>query len=392
MTPRPPSPPRLLIVEHDAGVRDLLAAFLMAEGYTVSLAASLVEAYRLLDEQTFHLILTDLFSSNPRDRFGSVELLRDAARPTPVGVLTGWNIAEEEIGQRGFAFLERKPFDIEQLFALIVACLSTPPNPGACVPLPPGVLLVEPDGAARESLAGALTQEGYEVSDAACLEEACALVDERCFHLILAHLPGGSQFGGQAHLLLRHARPTPVGLITDQRPRGNEAAEQGFAFFAPEAVDLARLLTQVDAAITPSLNEEQRCQAESVRGLFAAINAEDRVTLETLCTEDMLFFPPPTSRFHSVKRMQGVGAYWAQLEAVKRVFPGYWLDHVLLYPHPKGLAIRYQSRWQMPDGRTQHSTGATLFCFKGHRIAQIAAWANTVQNLDLLEKGKRSSA
>ena len=126
MMTRSPSPPRLLVVEHDAGIQDLLAAFLTSEGYAVSLAASPAEAQTLLDEQEFQLVLTDLFSTNLRDRFCSVEKLRASAHPTPIGVITGWNVEEEELTQHEVAFLIRKPFDVEDLSASIHACVNAP--------------------------------------------------------------------------------------------------------------------------------------------------------------------------------------------------------------------------------------------------------------------------
>ena len=121
-----PSLPRLLVVEHDSELRELLAALLTAEGYAVRLSLSPAEAYALLDEQTFHLILTDLFSTNAPDSFVFVDRLRTLADPTPIGVLTGWNVPEEAVTEHGLAFLLHKPFDIADLLASITACLSMP--------------------------------------------------------------------------------------------------------------------------------------------------------------------------------------------------------------------------------------------------------------------------
>jgi CheY-like chemotaxis protein len=129
MLVRLPSMPRLLVVEHDAEIRKLLAAFLASEGYAVSLATSPTEAYALLDEQTFHLLLTDLFSTNPQNHFAFVDQLRTVADPTPIGVLTGWSVPEEAISQHGLAFLVPKPFEIEDLLATIAACLKMPLSP-----------------------------------------------------------------------------------------------------------------------------------------------------------------------------------------------------------------------------------------------------------------------
>jgi len=78
-----PSVPRLLVVEHDTALQELLVAFLTSEGYGVSLATSPAEALALLDTQTFHLILTDLFSNDSQDRFAFVDQLRSVAKLTP---------------------------------------------------------------------------------------------------------------------------------------------------------------------------------------------------------------------------------------------------------------------------------------------------------------------
>ena|ERR1051326_4097592 len=126
MTTRLPSSARLLVVEHDTGIQDLLATFLTSEGYDVSLAASPDEACTLLHEQNFHLVLTDLFSNSRNDRFCAAERLSTSAHPTPVGVITGWHVEEDEIAQHDFAFVIRKPFDVEALVDTITACVPSP--------------------------------------------------------------------------------------------------------------------------------------------------------------------------------------------------------------------------------------------------------------------------
>src|SRR5215831_12606319 len=124
-----PASSHLLLVEHDPGVGDLLHAFLAKEGYDVLVVASPQEALACLDEHTYSLILTDLFKPAQTDPFRSVELLRDRAHPTPVVVMTGWNVGEEEVTGRGFASLVRKPFDLEDILTSIAASLKRPLSP-----------------------------------------------------------------------------------------------------------------------------------------------------------------------------------------------------------------------------------------------------------------------
>jgi ketosteroid isomerase-like protein/CheY-like chemotaxis protein len=89
------------------------------EGYEVHLAATLPHAMAALDEQGFHLVLSDLFASEPGDVLTSAQALRERAGATPVGVMTGWRVDAEQVERAGFAFLVAKPFDVEQLVAAV---------------------------------------------------------------------------------------------------------------------------------------------------------------------------------------------------------------------------------------------------------------------------------
>jgi len=50
---------RILIVDDDPIISDLLQETLMAEGYTVSRATNGAEALELIQDTTFHLLITD---------------------------------------------------------------------------------------------------------------------------------------------------------------------------------------------------------------------------------------------------------------------------------------------------------------------------------------------
>lgn len=127
----PPSPglPRILVVEHDQSISELLFAFLKGEGYELSLASSPEQALERMNEQTFHLVLTDLFAETPKRSFSRVRRLRQHSLLTPVGLMTGWQIAPEAARRQGFAFLLQKPFDLDLLLAEIDACLRQPLTP-----------------------------------------------------------------------------------------------------------------------------------------------------------------------------------------------------------------------------------------------------------------------
>lgn len=120
---------QVLIVEDDDDIRESVRILLTEEGYQTVVAASLAQAHALMDEHTFALILTDLFARSPAHALDSVAQLRDNAHPTPVGILTGWNLSPAAVAAQGFAFLARKPFDVDDLATSIAAAIDTPLGP-----------------------------------------------------------------------------------------------------------------------------------------------------------------------------------------------------------------------------------------------------------------------
>lgn len=118
-----PQRPRLLIVEDDPDMRETLAMALGEEDYDVELASTLESALSLVDRYTFELILTDLFATNAQDPLDTATPLVRAASPTPVGVMTGWPVTDEQIARYGFRFYIPKPFDLDDLLARVGAQL-----------------------------------------------------------------------------------------------------------------------------------------------------------------------------------------------------------------------------------------------------------------------------
>ena len=89
---------RILIVEDELDIEELLAAYLRDAGYEVALAGDGVEAMRLFQSETFDLVLLDLML--PRmDGFGVCELIRQRSQ-VPILMLTA--LDGEETQLRGF--------------------------------------------------------------------------------------------------------------------------------------------------------------------------------------------------------------------------------------------------------------------------------------------------
>lgn len=122
----PAQPARVLIVEDDPDMRDTLLFVLTEEGYEVRSAASLAEALELIEQLTFQLVLTDLFDSGGEDPLRTVEELRARAQPTPIAVMTGWNMDARAVEEAGYAFLLAKPYDLGFLITRVAQCVPAP--------------------------------------------------------------------------------------------------------------------------------------------------------------------------------------------------------------------------------------------------------------------------
>ncbi len=128
MTKHLESPPRVLVIDDDSDLRLFLYDLLVEEGYRVDVGATLDEALALINAQVYHLILTDLLTHSLDDPLRSAVTVRQAAYPTPVIALTGWNITSADVTRAGLARLIPKPFDLTDLLAAITSCVETAPD------------------------------------------------------------------------------------------------------------------------------------------------------------------------------------------------------------------------------------------------------------------------
>ena len=124
-----PTQARLLVVEDDPAIQALLSELLIDEGYLVSCASTLEETLALVEEQTFHCILTDLVNGRSTTPFAAAKIIQHRALPTPVGIITAWNVSPEEVARQRLAFLVEKPFNTEELLARIAISLHRPLSP-----------------------------------------------------------------------------------------------------------------------------------------------------------------------------------------------------------------------------------------------------------------------
>lgn len=139
-----PAEPAILVVEDDADTGTLIAECLESEGYDVAVVGGLHTALKALARRPFALVLTDaLVALDLGDgRWEAVERLRHAAQRAPVVICTARRASDfADYAGRGFAGLLPKPFDLDDLLAVVSRTLDhsggrdggtapgTPPGP-----------------------------------------------------------------------------------------------------------------------------------------------------------------------------------------------------------------------------------------------------------------------
>ena len=116
---------RVLVIDPDATIRELLTSCLEDEGYVVRAAGGLADALRLLRTGQFDLILADLFRIATRSESHSPsQALMDAAPDVPLVLCTTLpDAADLEFWHHGLAGVILKPFAIDDLYSCLAQVL-----------------------------------------------------------------------------------------------------------------------------------------------------------------------------------------------------------------------------------------------------------------------------
>lgn len=112
--------PRVLVVDDEKFIRDILADFLGMEGYSVRTAEDGVSALQELERARYDLVISDLKMPN----MGGLELLREVARTSPdtlTVIMTGFGTVETAIDamKRGAYDYILKPFKVEEIIHIV---------------------------------------------------------------------------------------------------------------------------------------------------------------------------------------------------------------------------------------------------------------------------------
>jgi two-component system response regulator PilR (NtrC family) len=119
--------PRVLVVDDEADLRELLEITLIRMGLDVDSAATLAQARALLAQHEFQLVLTDM---RLPDGLG-IDLVRDVAaqhRNTPIAVVTAYGSADNAVAalKAGAFDYVSKPVMLDQLRLLVQSALRLP--------------------------------------------------------------------------------------------------------------------------------------------------------------------------------------------------------------------------------------------------------------------------
>jgi two-component system response regulator PilR (NtrC family) len=119
---------RVLVVDDEADIRELLDLTLVRMGLSADCAATVAEARQLLAHHAYRLCLTDMRLPDG-EGLEIVRLIGERYGETPVAVITAFGSAENAVAALkagAFDYLA-KPVALEQLRSLIKSALNLPP-------------------------------------------------------------------------------------------------------------------------------------------------------------------------------------------------------------------------------------------------------------------------
>ncbi|MFL6285492.1 MAG: ATP-binding protein [Pyrinomonadaceae bacterium] len=119
LVPQQPGRTRILVVDDEERVRELLRDILESEGYGVTLARGGREALGLLAESRYDAVFTDL-GMQGMSGWELARALRERDEMLPLAVITGWGeaVGSTERDEARVDWVVTKPFDASQILAI----------------------------------------------------------------------------------------------------------------------------------------------------------------------------------------------------------------------------------------------------------------------------------
>ena len=111
---------RILVIEDEEDVRQLLKDILTNAGHDVEIAADGNQGIELFEKKEFDLVLSDL-GMPVMSGWEVAEKVKSINDKVPVVLITGWNVALDALAMNdsGVSLVIHKPFKMEQVLNLV---------------------------------------------------------------------------------------------------------------------------------------------------------------------------------------------------------------------------------------------------------------------------------
>ena len=111
---------RILVIEDEEGVRNVLKDILTDAGHEVEIADDGLQGIEIFEKEDFDLVFTDL-GMPVMSGWQVTEKIKSINVKVPVALITGWNIELKELEMRGSGvdLIIHKPFEVNQVLKLV---------------------------------------------------------------------------------------------------------------------------------------------------------------------------------------------------------------------------------------------------------------------------------
>jgi DNA-binding NtrC family response regulator len=142
---------KILVVDDDTAMREMMALALRKEGFDVSVADTSSAARESLENESFDLIVTDIYLGDGT----GLDLLKESRRVQPsarVILVTAHGTVETAASAQRLGVFDylAKPFEVESLVARVRAALRAPTDAGTEIELGPESMIIGNDPAIVE--------------------------------------------------------------------------------------------------------------------------------------------------------------------------------------------------------------------------------------------------
>ena len=192
----PSVPPRVLVVDDEADIRELLDLTLVRMGLSADCAGTVAEARRLLGERQYGLCLTDMRLPDG-DGLEIVRLIGAEHGQTPVAVITAFGSTDNAVAalkSGAFDYLS-KPVALDQLRTLVKSALSLPAAK-----------------ASSSENVGRCSSDGQLTGDSVAIAGVRELIDRLARSQAPVYISGESGSGKELAARLIHARSARCAL------------------------------------------------------------------------------------------------------------------------------------------------------------------------------------